>query len=192
MKKLLFVVAFAAAAVSVKAQDEDAKPLKFSIGVDAALPMGDFIVSDAGKFSDYYSLGLGGSIQAAYALDSDLGLTFGVGYMSYMPKSFGGEKFPSLGVIPIQAGIEYNFTPQFFASAQLGYNIYTGKLLSDDGFGDGVKMSGFSYAPGIGYRFTENFSAQLRYQGASVKLKADGESESGNLSQIGLRVAYSF
>ena len=190
MKKLLFVVAFAAAGMSVKAQDEDSKPLKFSIGADVALPVGDFIESGAGKFSDYYSLGLGGSVQAAYALDTDLALTFSVGYMSYMAKETDGFKPESLGVIPVQAGIEYNFTPQFFASAQLGYNIYTGKLLSDSD----AKMSGFSYAPGIGYRFTPNFSAQLRYQGASVKIKPDGggDSESGNLSQIGLRVAYSF
>lgn len=188
MKKLLFVVAFAAAAVSVKAQDEDAKPLKFSIGVDAGIPVGDFIKSDFGKFSDGFSFGIGGSVQGAYALDSDLGLTLSVGYMSFMAKEIDGEKGSALGVIPVQAGIEYNFTPQFFASAQLGYNFYSNKDLKDAD----LTLSGFSYAPGIGYRFTENFSAQLRYQGASVKLKGDGGSISGNLSNIGLRLAYSF
>jgi opacity protein-like surface antigen len=190
MKKLLFVVAFAAATVSVKAQDEDAKPLRFSLGADVALPMGPFVDKDVfGDFSDNFSLGLGASAQVAYALDTDLGLTFSLGYMSYMPKEIDGEKGESLGVVPVQAGIEYNFTPQFFASAQLGYNFYTGKALSDSD----LKMSGFSYAPGIGYRFTENFSAQLRYQGASVKIKDDASNSlKGNLSQIGLRIAYSF
>jgi len=112
------------------------------------------------------------------------------GYLSYLPKKIGGEKLPSLGVIPILAGIEYNFTPQVFASAQLGYSIYTGKFLSDDD----LKMSGFSYAPGIGFRFTPNFSAMLKYQGTSAKVKYDGggESESGNISHLGLRIAYSF
>ena len=188
MKKVFLIAALAVASFAVQAQDE-AKPLTFSVGADVALPIGDFGDSDA-KFGDYYSLGLGLSLQGTYALDESLGLTLNAGYLSYLPKKIGGEKLPSLGVIPILAGIEYNFTPQVFASAQLGYSIYTGKFLSDDD----LKMSGFSYAPGIGFRFTPNFSAMLKYQGTSAKVKYDGggESESGNISHLGLRIAYSF
>lgn len=187
MKKVFLIATLAVASFSLKAQD-DAKPLKFSVGADVALPVGDFVDAGIGKFSDYYSLGLGLSVQGAYSLDESLALTLSLGYMSYFEKEVGGSKPGSLGAIPILAGIEYNFTPQVFASAQLGYSIYTGKLLSDSD----LDMSGFTYAPGIGYRFTPNFSAMLKYQGASVKLKGGGASESGNLSQIGLRVAYSF
>lgn len=191
MKKVFLIAALAVASFSLKAQDE-VKPLKFSIGADVALPVGDFIDSDLFglKFSDVYSLGLGLSAQGTYALDESLGLTLNVGYMSYLGKEVGGEEVESLGVVPVLAGIEYNFTPQLFASAQLGYSFYTGKFLSDSD----LKMNGFTYAPGIGYRFTPNFSAMLNYRGSSVKIKEDGGSESvkGNLSQIGLRVAYSF
>lgn len=186
MKKVFLIAALAVASFSVKAQDEP-KQLSFSVGAEAALPVGDLGDSDV-KFGDYYSFGVGLSLQGTYALDESLGLTLNAGYISYLPKKIGGEKVPSLGVIPILAGIEYNFTPQVFASAQLGYSIYTGKLLSDDD----VKMSGFSYAPGIGYRFTPNFSAMLKYQGTSAKAKADGGSSTGNVSHLGLRIAYSF
>jgi hypothetical protein len=189
MKKTFLIAALAVASFSVKAQDES-KPLTFSIGAEAALPVGDFVSNDVFgvKFSDVYSFGAGLSLQGKYALDESLGLTLNAGYISYFEKEYQGEKIGSLGVIPILAGIEYNFTPQVFASAQLGYSIYTGKLLSDND----LDMSGFSYAPGIGYRFTPNFSAMLKYQGSSVKIKSGSESENGNLSHIGLRLAYSF
>ena len=188
MKKVFLIATLAVASFSLKAQDE-AKQLKFNVGADVALPVGDFIEGGT-KFSDLYSIGLGLSVQGVYSLDESLGLTLSAGYLNYMGKKIGGEKVESLGAIPILAGIEYNFTPQVFASAQLGYTIYTGKLLSDAD----LKMSGFSYAPGIGYRFTPNFSAMLKYQGTSAKIKADGGggSESGNLSHLGLRVAYTF
>ncbi len=187
MKKFFFIAALTAASFASQAQD-DATPIKFSLGADLALPVGDFINSSGGKISDYYSFGIGGSVQGTYAAAESLGLTLNVGFMSYLPKSIGGEKLPSFSVIPILAGIEYNFTPQLFGSAQLGYSIYGGKVLSDDD----VTMGGFTYAPGIGYRFTENFSALLKYQGASVNAKSGGEKESGNISQIGLRIAYTF
>jgi hypothetical protein len=188
MKKTLLIAALAVASFSLKAQNES-KPLTFSIGAEAALPVGDFGDSQV-KFSDLYSFGAGLSLQGKYALDESLGLTLSAGYISYFEKEYLGIKPGSLGVIPVLAGIEYNFTPQVFASAQLGYSIYTGKNLSDND----AKMSGFSYAPGIGYRFTPNFSAQLKYQGTSAKVKYDNNSssESGNLSHIGLRLAYSF
>lgn len=189
MKKVFLIAALAVASFSVKAQDET-KPLKFSIGADVALPVGSFIDNDVFdvKFSDLYSVGIGLSAQGIYALDESLGLTLSAGYMSYLAKDFDGEKMESMGVIPVLAGIEYNFTPQLFGSAQLGYSFYTGKFLSDSDY----SMNGFSYAPGIGYRFSPNFSAMLKYQGTSVKIKGDGESVKGNLNQIGLRVAYNF
>ena len=190
MKKVFLIAALAVASFAVNAQD--ASPIKFSVGADLALPVGDFIDNDAFevKFNDVYSWGAGLSLQGTYAVDESLGLTLNLGYLNYFGKDYEGEKAESLGVIPVLAGIEYNFTPQVFASAQLGYSFYTGKFLSDSD----LKMNGFTYAPGIGFRFTPNFSALLKYQGASVKIKEDGGDESlkGNLNHIGLRLAYTF
>jgi opacity protein-like surface antigen len=187
MKKLFFIAALAATSFAVQAQDA-AQPIKFSLGAEFALPVGDFINSGGGKLSDLYSFGIGGSVQGTYAASESLGLTLNVGFLSYLPKEVLGEKLPSFNVIPILAGFEYNLTPQVFASAQLGYSIYGGKFLSDDD----ATMGGFTYAPGIGYRFTENLSALLKYQGASVTAKQGGDKEKGNIGQIGLRVAYTF
>ena len=188
MKKLFFSAALVAASFITFAQD-DAKALKFGVGLDVAMPMGKFGKDTDVKFGDYYSLGIGASVQGIYSLDEQLGLTLSLGYMSYMPKSIAGEKLPSFSAIPVLAGIEYNFTEQVFASAQIGYTIYGGKLLSDDD----VKAAGLSYAPGIGFRFAENFSALLKYQGTSATFKSDGVKVTGNnISQIGLRVAYNF
>ncbi len=189
MKKLFFSAALVAASFASFAQDDAAKALTFGVGVDVAMPIGKFGKNTEEKFSDLYSLGIGGSVQAKYALDEQLGITLSLGYMSYMPKTIEGEKVPSFSAIPILAGIEYNFTEQIFASAQIGYTIYGGKLLSDDD----VKLAGLSYAPGIGFRFAENFSALLKYQGTSATLKAGDFKETGNnISQIGLRLAYNF
>lgn len=184
MKKFLFASVLALVSFGAFAQDE--KPLTFSIGVDGAVPVGNWFTSGTGKFSDYYSFGIGGSAQANYNLDETLALTLNAGYISYMPKTVSGVKMPSFSVVPVLAGIEYNFTPQVFASAQLGYSFYGGDAVK------GATTSGFSYAPGIGFRFAEKFSALLKYQGTSAKMKASGASASGNFSHIGIRLAYSF
>lgn len=162
MKKFLFASVLALVSFGAFAQDE--KPLKFSLGADVALPMGDF-----GKAS---SLGIGGSAQANYNLDESLALTLNAGYMNYTYKSSVGGG--SAGIVPVLAGIEYNFTPQVFGSGQLGMSFSTTS-------GGG---SSFTYAPGVGFRFGENFSALLKYQAWSKS--------SVTSSQIGLRLAYSF
>lgn len=184
MKKFLFATVLALVSFGAFAQDE--KPLTFSIGVDGAVPMGNWFNSGTGKFSDFYSLGFGGSAQANYNLDESLALTLNVGYISYMPKTISSVKMPSFSVVPVMAGMEYNFTPQIFASAQLGYSFYGGKAI------DGGSLSGFSYAPGIGFRFAEKFSALLKYQGTSAKWKEGSVSEKGSFSHLGIRLAYSF
>jgi predicted porin len=74
----------------------------------------------------------------------------------------------------VLAGFKYDLTPQLYASAQLGVTF------SDE------KNSGsvFTYAPGLGYKFSENVDALLKYTGYSK----DGNS----LSTVGLRIAYTF
>jgi hypothetical protein len=169
MKKLFFVVAFAAASVAVKAQDTS--PLKFSIGLEAALPVGDF--------ADSHSFGIGGSLQGDYSVAEKLAVTLNAGYTSYTGKKydvpgFGSVKAPAIGLIPVLAGFKYALTDQLYGSAQIGATF------SDQ------KNSGtaFTYAPGLGYKFSENFDALLKYTGYSQ----DG----GTLSTVGLRVAYTF
>ncbi|HSN62226.1 MAG TPA: outer membrane beta-barrel protein [Ferruginibacter sp.] len=166
MKKLLFIAAFTAVSFLGQAQDDASSPLRFSIGFDAALQLGDF--------GDAYSFGIGGSVQADYSVAEQLALTLSAGYMNYSGKTVSGFKIPSTGLVPVLAGIKYSFTENLYGSAQLGMSFSTEK---NGG-------SSFTYAPGIGYKFTPNFDALLKYTGMSD----DGT----NLNQIGLRLAYTF
>ncbi len=186
MKRFFFGSLLSLTLMGARAQND--KPLTFGIGVEAAFPIGNFINSSYNKFNDIYAFGIGGNVQGKYRAAGSIGITVNVGFMTYSPKSFNGIKGYSLGVIPILAGIEYDFTPKLFGTGQLGYSIYTGELVSDLD----ADMGGFSYAPGIGYRFSDHFNAALKYQGTAVTLKYSNTEESGNISQIGIRVAYVF
>ena len=163
MKKLFFIAAITVTSFAVQAQDE-AQPIAFSIGLEAALPMGNL--------SDIASFGIGGSAQVDYTIAPTLALTLNAGYisMSFKDEIGGG----SLGYIPVLGGIKYAFSEQLYGSAQLGATFY-----SKSGGG-----TSFTYAPGLGYRFSPNFDAMLKYTGWSQK---DVEE-----SALGLRIAYTF
>ena len=166
MKKLFFIAALTAVSFAGNAQNETKKPLKFSIGLEAALPLGDF--------GDVSSFGIGGSAQADYSIAEKLAITLNAGYISFSGKTISGYKVPSVGFIPVLAGIKFDLTPELYGSAQLGVTF------SDQSGGGSI----FTYAPGLGYKFTENFDALLKYTGYSDK--------GGTLNTVGLRIAYTF
>ncbi len=183
MKKLILSLAVIAAAIGAQAQDDktDASGLKFSLGLEAALPIGDF-----NKTS---SFGIGGSVQGDYWIDPTLAITLNAGYINFSGKDYSivipgfgttTVKGADFGLIPVLGGIKYKFTPELYGSAQLGVSLSTEK---NGG-------SNFTYAPGIGYYFSPNFDALLKYTGYSVK----GSGGTGNsaLNTIGLRIAYTF
>ena len=184
MKKLILSLAVIAAAMSVNAQAKTSakmdQKLRFSIGAELAAPIGDFKKSS--------SFGFGGSVQGDYWVDPTFAITLNAGYINFTGKDYTivVPGFPnttikgtSFGLIPILGGIKYNFTPQFYGTAQLGVSFSTQK---NGG-------SNFTYAPGLGYKFTDNFDALLKYTGYSVK---SGTGGSSSLNTIGLRIAYTF
>lgn len=174
MKKLLSIIAvFMITAISVQAQDNmssSSKPFMIGIGVDAGLPIG--------KAGDVYSFIIGGSLQGEYKVASDLGLTLNAGYKSWsVKKSLTGAGVSStFGFVPILAGIKYYFTPAVYGSGQLGITFST-----ESGGG-----SAFTYAPGIGFQISKNFDILAKYTGMSAK------GGGGTLSDVGVRLAYSF
>lgn len=173
MKKVLLIAALTTVSFAGFSQDKkESKPLSFSVGVDAGLPIGDF--------GDGYSFGIGGSAQADYKVADKLALTLNTGYMSYSGKSISvlgvSIKNPSLGVIPIMAGTRYWFSENLYGSAQLGVSIWSFS-------GGGGSETSFTWAPGIGYRFS-NIDLLLKYN----SINATG----GALGSIGLRAAYNF
>lgn len=190
MKKLILSLAVITAAISANAQAKTSsskmdQKLRFSLGAELAAPLGDFK-----KIS---SVGFGGTLQMDYLVDPALALTLNSGYINFNGKNVSTSftagnppvtttittKYPGFGFIPVLGGIKYNFTPQFYGSAQLGVSFSTAK---NGG-------SNFTYAPGVGYKFTDNFDALLKYTGYSVKSGLGG---SNSLNTLGLRIAYTF
>lgn len=183
MKKLFLIAALTAVSFAGFSQDDAAaKPLSFSIGLEAALPIGDF--------ADFSSFGIGGSAQADYMVAPSVAITLNAGYVSYAAKSvkvptgvdgsgniiYSNVKGDALGLIPVLAGIKYWFTPMVYGSGQLGLSFASGK---------GNSGSNFTYAPGIGVKFS-NIDLLLKYVGISAK------GGGGSLNAIGLRAAYNF
>jgi hypothetical protein len=164
MKKLFVIAASIFTYLAVHAQETS--PLKFSIGLEAALPVGDF--------ADVSSFGIGGSAQADLWVADKLTLLLNAGYISFQGKSYGGVRDKASGFIPVQAGFKYNLTDQLYGLAQLGATFITEKN----------SETLFTYAPGLGYKLSPNLDALLKYTGFSAK--------GIDLSAVGLRVAYTF
>jgi len=167
MKKLLFVVAIVAISVSVNAQkkkETSSSKITGSIGVEAGLPIGDF--------GDFYSFGIGGSVEGQYHATENVGITLNAGYINYSIKSaFGGG---SAGIIPVMAGVRYSFTGGPYIHGQVGAAFGT-----QTGAG-----SSLAYAGGIGYDFVKSVGAEVKYQAYSKNSVTNGT--------VGLRLYYTF
>lgn len=171
MKKVFLIAALAAVSFSGFAQDKtEAKNLTFSVGLEAAIPFGDF--------ADSYSFGIGGSVQGDYKVADQVAITLNAGYITYAGKSFDlgqGISFKpkALGLIPVLAGVKYHFSDNIYASAQAGLSFASGS-------GSG---SNFTYAPGVGFKFSQ-FDILAKFTGISAT--------GGSLNSFGLRAAYNF
>ncbi|MFZ4057867.1 MAG: outer membrane beta-barrel protein [Ferruginibacter sp.] len=166
MKKVILGLAIVAAAFSVNAQSKEAAPAKkisFGGGASIGIPVGDF-----GPFA---SLAYGADVQAEYAAAESFGVTLSAGYLSFVGKS--GITI-SGGFIPVLLGGRYYFSPKVYGSAQAGMSFSTNS-------GGG---SAFTFAPGVGYKVSENLDLLVKYQSAT-------KNGSDN-SFVGLRVGYKF
>lgn len=182
MKKMKFLMLSLSilAATSVFAQKEskkDAGGTTFSIGAEAALPVGK-------DLKDGWSFGIGGSAKAAINIFDGGDVTISAGYISFMGKSetILGQTFKNsaLGTIPIKAGLRFRLGEGFYGEPQLGYTI--AKVSGSSG-----NANGFTYAAGVGY-MASSVDVCVRYE-------AWTKSENGSTfspSFIGLRVAYNF
>jgi hypothetical protein len=165
MKKLLLLfVVVAGAAFSASAQSSSSESGKFSIGLEAGLPIGD--IKDAGA-----SLFIGGSLKYDQPIATGTFFTFSAGYTSLKFKDeFGGG---STGFVPVKAGIKYFLAESFYGEAQVGAAFGT-----ESGSG-----TAFAYSPGIGYAFGGGLDLGVRYEAWS---------KNGTISQVAARLAYSF
>jgi hypothetical protein len=162
--KLLLLVVLVVLTLSVNAQTKDEKPFKIGVGAMIGLPVSDY--------KDIARMAWGIDLMCEYAVVPEFGLTLSAGYLDWAKKSgFSGIK---LGHIPVLVGAKYYFSDQLYGSGQVGLSFST-----QSGGG-----SAFTFAPGIGYKISENFDLLLKYQSATK----DGT----NMSFIGLRSGLSF
>jgi opacity protein-like surface antigen len=176
MKKVFLLTAIAGlfAFSSVKAQKDVAMTgPKLGIGAEFAFPMGDF--------GDGYKLGYGGSLTYQHPIASNLNLTGNAGYLDFTGKevSVMGVTFknPSIGFIPVKAGLRYFLAENIFVNGELGAVFST-----KSGVG-----TAFAYSPGIGVEFPVADKSTIELGG-----RYEGWSNNGTSSFIGLRLAYNF
>jgi hypothetical protein len=156
MKKIILVLAIVAfTTIGVNAQD--VKPTTLSIGVNVGIP------------SSGYSIAYGADLQADFAVAATTKITGSVGYENYKYKSFDLNTY----FIPLLVGAKFNLgSDKVYGHAQLGYGFAKG--------GNGA----FAYAPSIGYYFSPNLDASIKYLAFSKN--------GGTLGDLGLRIAYNF
>jgi hypothetical protein len=169
MKKIIFSsIIILVTAYSANAQ-KDSK-VNFNIGAELGFATGNLNIA--------YSLGIGATAQLEYAMDEKSRITLNSGIIQYvgrkLPNSVPGiaaAKYRNNAVLPILAGVKYDFASNFYGSAQLGVSVFAGS----SGLG-----SKFTYVPGLGFKINEKLDALLKYTGYSDLGGA-----------FGVRVAYS-
>jgi opacity protein-like surface antigen len=174
MKKILLAaVLLAGVSMSGFAQKKSDNGGKFSIGLEAGIPVGDA--------STYNSFVIGGSLKYDMPIATATAITLSVGYSSFMGKTVAGIKYGSTGFVPVKVGVKYHFADAFYGEAQIGASFGT----------QSGSKTGFAYSPGIGYDFGGGLDLGVRYEGWSYSSNGTGTT-SATISQIAARLAYSF
>lgn len=184
MKKLTKLAAAALTGVAlligtnVKAQIITPNKLRFGFGVEGG--------AVTGAAHNYSNVELGGTARLQYGLDKNLALTLTSGYYNFFGKTQpnGTDKYQSLGMVPIKAGIKAFFTDNLYFGAEVGAGIET-KTFLPQGVNQAFvqKDTKLIVTPGIGYA-SKHWDVGARYENFS--------GQSNNYGLVGLRLAYGF
>jgi hypothetical protein len=174
MKKTLpFLPFFIAISIISIAQE---KKTSFNIGAEFGLP--------TGIYGDFLKPGLGGSFQTVIAFNEKIHGTASVGYLRFAGKTIIESFFGTLDTVtansinffPIKLGTRIMFNKQLFFHPELGVTISTIK--------DEPSETSFTFAAGMGYLLSKNFSITARYETVSKKIIS--------FEMFALRTAYHF
>jgi len=159
------------------ASDGSNKEFRLSVGPEFGLPIG--------SFNTAYSWTFGGSVQADIPILPNFYVTVNAGYQDAFVRN---NEVPgrNLQLIPLKAGLKYFFVDNLlYVQGQAGAAILGNK--SDVG---ADKSAGFLYSPQVGVLIKlarKNYiDAGFYYQGTQSFWNAG----SGNLNQLGIRLAY--
>lgn len=193
MKKFIKTVA---AALIVTAFTTNANA-QFSVGLDAALPLGDF--SDASSFGFGLSLGYDFPLSDQMSVGGQAGYTF---FPAKTPDLAPDDYSASYSVVPILGNFKYYFadnTNGFYGMASLGISIFSSKVeytydsfdfvngafvTTKEKFEADNSGSYLTFAPGIGMILNEKIDLNARYMFIS--------SEGSSTSYLNIRAAYNF
>ncbi|WP_407480870.1 hypothetical protein [Elizabethkingia meningoseptica] len=176
MKKNLLIGAFALLGFAASAQTQGKG--NFKLGAHIGLP--------TGNLADQTSFNLGADVAYLFNIDGKFKAGITTGYSHYFAKGdelnyylpgYGNIriKYTDTGIIPVAATAQYNFVPNVFFGADLGYAFFvTG--------GNGV-TGAFYFQPKVGYQLNNN-EFYLSYKGMSK----DGTT----IGSVNLGYAYTF
>ena|ERR1700754_826536 len=191
-------LAFAGFALGAKAQSTTPTTtstttkdgIRYSIGVDAGLPLGNF--------KDNYKWNLGGSVQADIpVISKQLFVTVNAGYNNIFGKNdveVAGANGTLVNptdyhLIPVKAGLKFFPIQNFYVQGEAGAAFLLNK--SDV---NANKSTAFVYAPQVGVQFP--ISANGNFIDAGVRYEATTKFATGvdasKVSFLGIRVAYGF
>jgi hypothetical protein len=170
---LLVMIAFLSTTTAEAQSIGDGK-LRFGIGVDGLIPVGNL--------SNTESFALGITPRLQYGLSNSLALTFTSGFYHFFPKNYlltdgVGDSFNAkfhLDIIPVKVGLKAFLSNNIYLSGEAGAGFEV-----EDGGGP-VKLI---LSPGIGYA-SKHWDVGARYENFSGNNNTYGA--------IGLRVAYGF
>ena len=183
MKKLsnLLATAVVAGAIffgtSAKAQTITPSQWRFGVGVEGGIVTGDA--------HDYSNLELGGTARLQYGFSNNLALTLTSGYYNFFGKSYGGNNYQSLGMVPIKVGLKYFVSKNIYVAGEAGVGIET-KAFAYQGEPDDLDAQTHTkllLSPGVGYA-NKHWDVGVRYENYS--------GQSDNYGVVALRLAYGF
>lgn len=160
---------------NVNAQTATPSNLRFGIGVEGLLPVGNS--------AQTLNFGLGITPRLQYSLSDKVALTFTSGLYHFFPKTV---TYPATGtfpgfttkyksdIIPVKAGAKFFVVPNFYLSGEVGVAFE---------MAEGNRYAHFLASPGIGYA-TKKWDIGARYENFSGNGYTDG--------MVGMRVAYGF
>ena len=172
MKKVFLVGALALFGV-VNAQKTGSTG--FKAGVHLGVPIGDF--------SESHSFNFGVDVAYLYPIAKDFRLGVTSGYSHYTGKTkettipyLGTFKvtFKDVGINPLAASGQYNFSNNILLGLDLGYAFFTG---------EGTNTGGFYYQPKVGYAVSGRHDLYFSYKGIS---------NNGNVGSLNVGYAYNF
>lgn len=145
-KRLLFIAAIGMMCTLFTSKTH-AQTAKVTLSPELLLP-----------FSSGYTVGIGGILDAEWAVEKKLGLSLATGVETLFPKY---DYYSNYTFLPLKGGVKYYIDNKFFVNFNLGAAI------GFNGYGTNFLVGG-----GAGYKFNNRIDAGIRIEDAGTSYAA--------------------